>query len=403
MFKVLDRETNQYRTTLDCSTKDEMEALFRAAGRAGRLVCPYCSEQVLFRCADIYTPHFAHKPASKCPFESDSLPILRARAALYLFLKERYGSKVEIEHVPGRWTLHRPIDCWVQHAPKPFAYWLMERGVRGREHAHQLRETLKKWKASIQFLFLSQMLRPVLGHKTIYRLSPTEQALSRRSVFDNIYTWSGSEKYGSLDYIDATEEAARIITLRSVAETNCGGHFNAAAVLRTNLEKVSIAPETGELTHPGEREDLGKAIIEGKERREREAKERMKERPVDSRPPLTWAEKIARAAIADLKRRGDSAEPKDAAPAPPAERPLPQVALEALAMQQKNGVVILENGEREAACESCGVFTADWMSFDGKTGVCKCNDCYQPARRKVPNPNREQSQQEGTIGKGEVA
>ena len=39
--------------------------------------------------------------------------------------------------------------------------------------------------------------------------------------------------------------------------------------------------------------------------------------------------------------------------------------------------------DRAGPCERCGVVTTDWMSFDGKTGRCKCNNCFQPNRQKA--------------------
>jgi hypothetical protein len=39
--------------------------------------------------------------------------------------------------------------------------------------------------------------------------------------------------------------------------------------------------------------------------------------------------------------------------------------------------------EVSAPCERCGVETTDWMSFDGKTGKCKCNKCFQPEKEKL--------------------
>jgi hypothetical protein len=42
--------------------------------------------------------------------------------------------------------------------------------------------------------------------------------------------------------------------------------------------------------------------------------------------------------------------------------------------------------ERKAQCERCGVYTTDWMSYDGKTGLCKCNACFQPGRNAAMEP-----------------
>jgi competence CoiA-like predicted nuclease len=163
MFRVLDRETNQSRTTLDAQTRDELEALFRAAGRDGRLVCPHCMAPVLFRYSEIYMPHFSHKSLGACPFSSESLPVIRARAALYLLLKERFQSQVEIEYVVPGLKLSRPVDCWVRSKENIFAYWLLEKGVRGRIAAIELRDMLKTTGANLHFLFLVQVLRPVEG------------------------------------------------------------------------------------------------------------------------------------------------------------------------------------------------------------------------------------------------
>lgn len=33
------------------------------------------------------------------------------------------------------------------------------------------------------------------------------------------------------------------------------------------------------------------------------------------------------------------------------------------------------SGNRWGICKTCGTFTRDWWSLDGKTNICDCNDC----------------------------
>ena len=385
MFRVLDRETNQSRTTLDAQTRDELEALFRADGREGRLVCPHCMAPVLFRYSEIYVPHFSHKTLGACPFSSESLPVIRARAALYLLLKERLRSPVEIEYVVPGLKLSRPVDCWVRSKDKTFAYWLLEKGVRGRNAAIALRDMLKATGATLHFLFLAHVLRPVAGGNNAFRLTPTERVLQRRSSFDAIYS-EGSR--ATLQYVDADLERAQLITLRSLEETNCGNHFSPAKMFWSEFGDIVVSPDTGELSHPGEQKQLITVLSEARAM----LAEELIERGVVPVVRTKITSRFVPSGTVDPPRQERPLELPPSKPKRQPEHEQPELspeAIEALRLQRQNGVVVYDNGDIEAACESCGAFTTDWMSYDGKTGLCKCNDCFQPNRKKAMEEYRE--------------
>jgi hypothetical protein len=283
MFKVLDSETNELRTTLDWSTREELESIFRAAGREGRLLCPHCKEQVLFRYGDIHSPHFAHKALGDCPYSSESMVMMRARAALYLFLKKRFGSAVQIEHVVPDDNIPRPVDCWVQREKRPIAYWLMEKGMRGEARIDALRGGMTRTGAIVQFVFLAQILREVPEEKGVYRLTPTEEYLMQRSKYDNVYSDYGYSA-GSLHYLKVEVQIAEVMTLRSLRYKGCGRHFGTPYRLQTEMSKVSVGADCGEFIHPGEDALLSEHL--------REVRELERQRQATRRRP--WLEALAR-------------------------------------------------------------------------------------------------------------
>jgi len=95
--------------------------------------------------------------------------------------------------------------------------------------------------------------------------------------------------------------------------------------------------------------------------------EKNKSSPKRKRPPENWTERIVRQATADLKRSPPEPRPLRPRPKPV---PYPYAPLQSM-------------GERTAPCVRCGLVTSDWMSYDGKTGLCKCNNCFQPDRQKA--------------------
>jgi hypothetical protein len=119
-----------------------MEAAFRVPAREGQLGCPHCRERVIFRNGEVYVPHFAHKAVGPCPYSSDSLEILEARAALYRFLKSQPGLIVSIEHSLSPEKLKRPIDCWVKCGDKT--------GVRELWRIHYRLDELQRKQRTLQ-------------------------------------------------------------------------------------------------------------------------------------------------------------------------------------------------------------------------------------------------------------
>jgi hypothetical protein len=185
-----------------------------------------------------------------------------------------------------------------------------------------------------------------------------------------------------LQYVDADLEKAQLITLRSLEETNCGSHFSPAKMFCSEFGDIAISPETGDLSHPGEEKQLASVLADerallAEELIERKAVPVLRTKitprfvPSGTVDPPFWQEQRLELSPPKPKREPQREQPE-----------LPPEALEALRMQRQNGVVIHDNGEIKAACESCGAFTTDWMSYDGKMGLCKCNDCFQPNRKK---------------------
>jgi hypothetical protein len=347
MFKVLDLETNEFRTTLDYSTRDEQEAVFRVAGRKGRLRCPHCRAQAILKCADICTPHFAHKALGDCPYGSESMEMLLARAALYLFLKKHFGTAVRIEHVLPVDEMPRPVDCWVQRKGKPFAYWLMEKGMRGTDRLDDLHSRITSTRAAVQFVFLSQILRKVKDERDVYHLTPTEEHLMLRSKYDSIY---GDHVYsaGSLHYLGADEQCPEVTTLRSLRYKACGRHYSTSYRLRTEMTTLIVDADRGEFVHPGEDALLSDHL--------REAREMERQRQATRRRP--WLEALAR--VRTRAAQENRLPPMGWLKAAPERPPV----------------------ERAGRCERCGIVTTKWVSYDGRTGLCKCNDCCRSDRRK---------------------
>jgi hypothetical protein len=351
MFRILDIGSNEFRTSLDCPTREELESIFRAPGREGRLLCPHCREKVIFRYSDIYRPHFAHKALGGCPYSSESMEMLQARAALYLFLKKHFGTNVQIERVLPIDGMPRAVDCWVQREEKPLTYWLMEKGMRGTQRLDDLRQNITGTGAAVQFVFLAQVLREVENEKDVYQLTPTEEHLKLRSKYDNIYSDYGYGG-GSLHYLKVQEQRAEVTTLRSLWHKGCGRHFSAHYRLHTEMAKLIIDAESGEFVHPGEDALLSEHL--------REAALMERQRQASRRKP--WLEALARMRACDTQTADIPRE----------------------SHQEESATPLLDDLEdRAGPCERCGTVTTDWMSFDDKTGRCKCNNCFQPNRQKT--------------------
>jgi len=356
VFKVFDVEANEFRTVLDWKTREELESIFRAAGRAGQLLCPHCREQVIFRYSDIHMPHFAHKALGACPYSSESMAILQARAALYGFLKKHFGASVEIEHALPASDMPRPVDCWVQRDGKPIAYWLMEKGTRGTVRIDALHKGITGTGAIVHFVFLAQILRELPEEKGVFRLTPTEEHLMYRSKWDNAYS---DYKYsaGSLHYLNVLEQSAELVTLRSLRYERCVRHFSSSNILRTEISKMAVDAESGEFVHPGE-----ESLLLEYQREKSKARMERQRRAIPHRDAPILVERSETEALVFTKSIYASGELDRCEP---------------VLREGKIG-----SQERAGPCERCGIVTSDWMSFDGKTGRCKCNNCFNPTRKQ---------------------
>jgi hypothetical protein len=355
MFKVVDATTGELVTCIEYHSFEELNWRYRDAFLRGELRCPHCRERVILKCSEARLPYFAHKVFNACPYSNETTEALKARLVLYRFLRNIFGGEVEIEHNLEHSDVPRPVDCWMDRAGASLAYWLVERDIPGHDKVDALRAGIKSRGAIPQFIFLARLLRQADEEQNTYVLSPSEIRLLRRSKYDAIYGERGTSP--SLNYLDAEALQPAVITLRALKEQRRGGHFISEHRQTTSLSWLTVDELTGEFVHPGEKEQL-EEFLDAAARRKAEA-------AACSQSAL--ALKLARtmASVVDEVLSRPPTEPKPA-PVPPAQPSRADVYL-----------------DREAPCERCGIITNDWMSYEGKTGLCKCNNCFQPERQKA--------------------
>lgn len=342
MYKAFNQESKQDVILLDPVWAGKLNAL-RALDKAGALVCPGCLQPVQVRAGRTRRWHFAHKHLENCPFEQSSPELLSARAVLYNWLITKFSpSTVTIEKALSEAGLPRPVDCWVEHEGRAFAYWIIT--VR---MAPDLRERLKasfeRTGARVNWVLHVGMLRPQKYQQNRLHLTTTEREFIRVSVFDEPHQERCPEPTGSLHYLDPEREF--FTTYRGLCRVHAPQLYR-GHTQRSRMDELMVSLQTGEPVHPGESRLI--------EQHHREI--------ADRKHILEQAQAALRRASSALQisdeRRTTGKEPPASSP-PPHLRP---------------------NQPEVGTCVFCGQETNEWWYYNRATGECKCRACYRAGR-----------------------
>jgi hypothetical protein len=372
MFKAIDTRTQQPVIILNPQWRERINEL-RDASKQGDLVCQECQQPVQVRAGKERRWHFAHRHRQDCPIASEPAELLNAREALYTWLVSKFGADAVAieERIPG---LPRPVDCWVMHDPKPFAYWIVERTLEpaGRQ---VLLDTFSQHEVNVHWVLLAALLKQdpeVVGQVT---LSTTERDLLVSTPYDAPAHALGGTSGKSLHYLDADNNS--LTTLRGL----CAWHPPAGyeGVERsTALADLLVSPRTGEFVHPGEAEE--RRAYEERLRIEAEEQRRVEERrqawtlqqPTGPALPLWQREPEAAQPVSEEElRRGAEAIHRDYELIDALRRRLES---EANARGEK------ENAPPIYRCKICGQLTTDYWTYNNQAQTCECRTCLREGR-----------------------
>ena len=338
MYKAIHCQTNEEIIILHPDWLKRIQQL-REMDRADCLVCQGCRQPLRVKAGPRKRPHFAHKHLQACSYGNESPEILNARAVLYEWLVMLFGSAVTLEkELPGA-GLPRPVDCWVEGRSGPFAYWIIESGIR-LEPREAILAAFRGLKVNVQWVFLQAMLNEEKKEFHSLLLTPTERAFLQTTPFDELLAGAG-EVGQSLHYLDADKGA--VTTYRGL-KLHHRPNWYKGLKKTTRLGEMLASSANGEFLHPGEREKLAKF-------RQRQQRLEVKRKAFEQRHE-NWNDNL-------------SVQPL---PSPPEVR-----------QREK-----LQSGEtgfwgaEELPCAQCGQLTTDyWSTFFDENGrkLCRCRDC----------------------------
>ncbi|HBX69334.1 MAG TPA: hypothetical protein DEH25_08100 [Chloroflexi bacterium] len=331
MYKALHFPSNQEIIILDVRWRQQI-AYLRSLDQQDKLVCPGCNQPVRVRAGETKSWHFAHKHLQNCPFEKESPALLQARAVLYHWLVDQFGSEsVTVEKSLNAPNFPRHVDCWVEKDKLTSAYCIFERRMPPDER-HNLKSAFREVGVQVNWVFISDLLHmdSELGQDYLY-LTTTERAFLQKSELDQAWQTHFEHLGSSLHYLDSEQEM--LITYRNLNVIHLPQLYSGTR-LEHPLSEVLAAPANGEFVHPGETDRLQKSRAEIEAQADVAAKRWQKAQ--------------------DFFRQGSSRLeifPK------PSEKPANPPY------------------ERRGTCKFCGQETTDWVTYFGQTNECICRDC----------------------------
>jgi len=351
MFQALNLQTHEAVNLLQARWKSALLQDLRLLDDADLLACPGCRQPVRVRAGTLRRWHFAHKHLANCPFERESPLLLEMRACLYDWLVAQFGEAcVAIEYPLS--GAPRPVDACVSFAQSthiPFLYWIFDTRLPPGER-QALQEAIQASGFNAHYLFTATLLRPDPRLSHHLHLTTTEREFLQQTTFDAIQYTDRLSPGGTLHYLNTADEM--LTTYRNLQLFHQPQMY-AGFQLQHPWNAIQAHPENGELAHPGEMELLVRtqSAISRREHKIQRALAQLTRHP----PVLT-----ASAVEAAASEAGDSE-----SPIPPAElqRPIEEPPL------------LNRPFQRTCACERCGQITADWVRYNGKTGLCFCREC----------------------------
>lgn len=338
MYKAIQAQTGEEIIILHPDWLRRIQQL-REMDRADLLVCQGCQQALRVKAGPLRRPHFAHKHLKACSYGSESPEILTARAVLYEWLLKQFGPSVTLEKKLAGTDLPRPVDCWVEGKGGPFAYWIIESGIRA-EQREEILTAFQDIGVNIHWVFLKTMLCEEKKEFHSLLLTPTERAFLQTTPFDEMLGRLGETRY-SLHYLD--EENGMVTTYRGLILLHSPNWYKGSKKT-TRLAEMTAHPGDGEFLHPGELARL--AAFRQKRRRLETKQQAFAQREAE------WARRLSKHSdlrAPDVLRLEDTrAEPGGA-----------------------------ENSE-ELQCVQCGKMTTNyWNTFFDEHGqkMCRCRDC----------------------------
>jgi len=359
MLKALNQNSGEAIVILNAQWRERIAEL-RKLDAADSLACPGCRQPVRIKAGKIRRWHFAHKHLANCPFERESPLLIATRATLYEWLVSQFGeAEVEVEMVLE--GLKRPVDLAVRlpdRATDPgggarlTVYWIIETRMPPEER-DQLRQAIEKRGARSEWIFTASMLRLVQpdaealrlehpGSKPVRKmtqltLSTTEREFMTPSAYDEVLNQAALSPGKTLHYLEAAHHPAnaQLTTFRNLHLIHPPQRYTGLQLTQA-LSAIHANRQTGALVHPGEDEKLEDYLTLRSRRESKQAR---------VLPGLT-----GKAAAFPIPRASESSGGQAASRQP---------------------------FSRSGICRQCGKLTEDWVSFDGKTGLCLCRDCAQ--------------------------
>jgi hypothetical protein len=361
MFRAIDTSGRDH---ISLAISPDARARYYGMADDNELICPACLQPLWFKGGEVREFHFAHKDRGKCPMESESAAILRARAAIYRLLASKFGDRVRIEKRIDGATLPRVIDCFVEADDgTTHAYWLIESRLKDR---HEIRHELHSRGVQVHWVFLSDMMQRNGKPCDILNLTPTERELLSASAFDELHRPSRHRsEAGSIHYVDASKGV--LTTFRGMVCTEYPQEY-AGKEISSQLDLVLVDERHGgDFYHPGEFEALEAARL---------AKEQAEAR----RRAEQEAEKLAREA-AQARRLEETRRWQESLP--PVDRPIPLASSRRQTGNDPSELPDRSPYDLQALpCVLCGRVTDEWwMKFtDGDSIKCKCKACLKAGK-----------------------
>jgi len=340
MFKAVNKETGEGIILLAAMWNGQEQLLYSMC-RKDLLVCQECRQPVWARTGEIRRWHFSHKHKQNCTLQTESIELLKARSALYLWLVKKFGEQaVDIEKKYDEYLLPRPIDCIVQVNNKVLVYWIIDKEMRPSQR-EQLIANLEgaNTEAMVNYIFTSRTLQASEEDTEKVILSTTQREFARRSIYDQTRPPYLQSQGKSIHYIHGNE---KIVTTYRGLHVSHGTLVFEGIRLISSFDDLLVSGKTGEFVHPGEQVLLS------------EIKEKLKkERDVYSFPQIN--NNVYRPHQIDTICQDVSL----------------GAGKKEVAEKQISEVTSIK-----LICEFCGQKTDDWWyKIDNNT--CRCRACYR--------------------------
>lgn len=337
MYKALHTKTNEEIIILSPAWRKKLDQL-REMDHEDLLVCQGCRQPLRVKAGEHKRPHFAHKHLEACSYGTESVELLNARAVLYAWLEQQFAEAVSVEkELPGA-ALPRPVDCWVEAENGPYAYWIIEAGIKLAPR-EAIKAAFAAGAVKMHWVFLVKMLNEEKKEYQSVLLTPTERAFMQTTPFDEMESGAGEPGF-TLHYLDVEEEG--LTTYRGLTLFHRPNWYKGIKKC-ARLEDILASRVDGGPVHPGELTRL--STIRGRRNRLEQKRQKFQARALD------WETHQPAAAV-------ESSLPKTPLYH---ERPLEAT------------------GAPEALpCATCGQVTTEyWSTFFDSSGrkLCRCRDC----------------------------